>query len=94
MKANLSSVNWELTGPLPSHRQGNGRAGKGRFVCMWKGHRGDRDNGKGTRVSMQWGGEQGPYTCGRHLSTLPAGHRDLHPSPYTTRASQCLGTPQ
>lgn len=47
MKANLLSVNWELTGPLPSHRQGNGRAGKGGLVCMWKGHRGDRDNGQG-----------------------------------------------
>lgn len=47
MKANLPSVNWELTGPLPSHRQGNGRAGKGRLVCMWKGHRRDRDNGQG-----------------------------------------------
>lgn len=67
---------------------------RGGLCACGRATEGTEPMGKGTRVSMQWGGEQGPCTCGRHLSTLPAGHRDLHPSPYTTRASQCLGTSQ
>lgn len=59
-------------GPLPSHRQGNDRAGKGTPLCVWMAtERGQRKRGRGRERSIQWDGKQGACT---YAEDYPSAH--------------------